>query len=73
MERASGEPLASILAMYEDGWVALLASVPIEDAGCVVTPLVRSFAAHGKDFEIVKYCVMREVIETGTGSVCAAC
>lgn len=69
MERASGEPLAAILAMYEDAWVALLACVPIEDACHLATPLVRSFAAHGKDFEIVKYCVMREVIETGTGSV----
>lgn len=63
-DRGVGEPLSSILSSFEDAWVALLVCVPLEDVRLVCGPLVRAMASLGKDFELVKYSILREVIDT---------
>lgn len=51
---------------HEQAWVALISIVKVEDAHSVGNAITRVFADAGRDFELVKYCVLRELIETST-------
>lgn len=66
MARHRSEQLVALLAANEHAWIALHACVDVEDLECIPWALVRSFAALGKDFEIVKYCIAHEISLTGT-------
>lgn len=54
---------------HEQAWVALISIVKVEDAHSVGNAITRVFADAGRDFELVKYCILRELIETCTPAV----
>lgn len=66
MAHPAEDTLTSTLATHEASWLALLACVPVDQSAELSLPLVRCLASRGKDFEVVKYCISREVFETRT-------
>lgn len=69
--RAVALPLTppQFVLAHEQAWVALISIVKVEDAHSVGNAITRVFADAGRDFELVKYCILRELIETCTPAV----
>ena len=65
LERRASLKLDQLLLSDEGAWVAMLNSASPQHAVEIAGPLVRIFAAEGRDTELVKYCIMMEVAAVG--------